>query len=934
MAEPAVREVQSISDLPDARQEPTIAPAGPPDGPTTGSTVFQTAPLLLVALGMMVGVVVDDLARADVSFYVAPFLLATGLLLVPRLRRVVGLIVVFVGAASVGAAWHNAGVTQVPLNSIARVISPEGQIARIRGRVVSPVRIRKVERLTLQRWRPRAYRTVLLMEAEAILGDDGPVAVSGRVRVSVGEAVLGVGDGETVEILGWLRPLSPPVNPGSFDWAKFNRRQRVMAQLSCNLAGNVRRLDSDQQAGVSIGLTSGNRRTRSSHHLVGTMHEIRRRVRGWLIDDLTTGSHQEAGLLSAMIIGHRSKLDRRLNDVFIRAGCAHFLAVSGVHVGIVVLLIRMLGLLMGLSPRSRLLLMILGVGMYGLVIAEPRPSVLRASIIALAYCVGRLLGRERTYLNWISASVIILVLIDPAAVFQVGFQLSFAAVLGVLYLAQALRAVVHDGYEWFMWVCLGRSVAVVDLGRLRDRRRKEGLWIGLWSFAVPIGSRLVFAFYVGLGAWLATLPIVAFHFGMLYPWGAPFSVIVMPLVAVVMGVGFAKILVAAIIPTAASFMQQILSIVDAALLATVEFLSRAPAAVVELPPFTPWLWPAFYLFLLTLVWRIGDGRSTSSSVPGNEEQRKGARRVVVVARGVSLTLVVALVVAGCFSGRRLNQLVITQLAVGAGTATVIELPNGKTIMYDAGSSSPYDVGRYTILPFLRHRGITSLEYVIVSHANLDHFSALPTLLEEGSVGHVQVNQCFEAKSPDRSSGASLLAYLQAKGCSVEVRSKSPASWSEGEVLFERLWPPEGIDDRAMPACGSLSTNDTSTVLRISYANSSILLTGDIEERAQRALLQRGDLGADVLVLPHHGGVRPSTAAFIKAVGAATLIRSSHRQSQLGGRRSSDTGSELTAAANGTPIFNTADAGAVRVAIDAGGVQVDSFLGSSSTGLGF
>ncbi len=140
-----------------------------------------------------------------------------------------------------------------------------------------------------------------------------------------------------------------------------------------------------------------------------------------------------------------------------------------------------------------------------------------------------------------------------------------------------------------------------------------------------------------------------------------------------------------------------------------------------------------------------------------------------------------------------------------------------------------------------------------------------------------------------------------------MEDASASSWTIGGVTFERLWPPQTVDDR-------LSANDVSTVLRLSYKGQSILMTGDIEEQAQQELLEHGRLSADVLVLPHHGSVVPTTAKFIAAVGAEAVVQSSNRWSadNLGGVQ------ELIGA---VPTYNTCDMGAIEVTLEAGNVRV-------------
>lgn len=855
------------------------------------SSILRIAPLFPVATGMVAGIVLDRSFHAGVISYIALLLVASVAVGLRPVRALIGPILIFAASACVGGMLHLNAAGIIPPSSIERYTGDSRRIARVRGVVVSEPRVLSAPPNPFARWTYGAERTVFLLEVESIEGVDRDIAASGRVRVSVGEAVLGLRENERVELFGWLYPLLPPRNPGSFDWSAFQRRQGVVASLRCNHRENVRRIEETPPRRRSL------------------VTRLRTRIRGMLTDDLATGAAEEASLLEAMVLGHRSRLDRRLNDIFIQAGCIHFLAVSGVHVVIVMFLVRLACRAFMAPPRVSTWAMLIAVCIYAAV-AEPRPPILRATVIAVIYCVARLLGKERACLNWISASVILLALFDPPMVFGVGYQLSFAAVLGVSYLSPALLAFAAEAWLVYQRVILKRPRADEDR-RLMDAQ------------AVPqhLSSRLLRTGWRGvrryikaglaitIGAWVSGLPIVATYFHEVYVWGALNSLVAFPLVMIVMALGFVKLVVGAILPGVGSVIAGALTAADSLLIRLVEHLGSLPGASLVAPSPPWWLIVSYYVFLLSFVFRFPRDVLLSwgpTPVPG--QQQSAQPRAPAYMCGVALALLMVCSVAWCWP-RTADRLVVTVLSVGAGSATVVELPDGRTILYDAGSSSPSDVGRNTVVPYLRHRGITRIDRLYLSHANLDHFSGLPSVLEEVETGPIIVNGYYSARSPRRSPSRHLLDLLAEREHPIETLDPATSQWKLGGVTFELLWPRGDLDE-------TLLTNDTSTVLRLSYAGHSILLTGDIEERGQRALLQRSGLRADVLVLPHHGSVRPSSKAFIDAVMPRAVIRSS-------GQRMDDTFSDLQFIVGTIPLYNTADVGAVRVVIDADGIFIST-----------
>ncbi len=857
---------------------------------------FPRAPLFPVAAGLVLGVVLDRNLAPTVGSSVAAFGVVTILALLAHVRRRLGFCLVFVAALAVGAALHGVVARRVPPNRIDRFALRNGSIVRVTGRVLG-----EPQRLTaaphpFQPWTFASERTGFLLEIDSIEGKETPVAVSGRIRVTVGQAVLDLRAEERVELFGWLYALSPPQNPGGFDWESFYRRQGVVARMVCDGRENVQSI-SDPRERKDPGL----------------ILRLRTRARHLLIEDLLSGAPEEASLLEAMVLGHRSRFDRRLNDVFVRAGVIHFIAVSGTNVAILMTVVWLVGRMFRRTKRQCTALMVVSILTYACV-ADPRPPILRATIMGLLYCAALLLNRPTSHLNWMSAAAALLVVIDPQTVFDVGFQLSFAAVLAVAYLGPALARTVPRGWDWFNEGVLGRPFGSAD--------RRLAQWAADQQPGLPTAVRrmrrwavrgLTAALAVSVAAWLATVPIVTSYFYQLQPWSPLNTLVVFSLMSVVMVLGLLKVLFGLLSPTLSSLIGALLGPIDALLLAIVEALSRLPGAAAKMAPPTLWLTVTYYAFFIALVlWdRLSSpskqpqaGWVSGPTLPGHAWSLR-----LLWASGLAFGIAVAVWVWP--EGNR-DQLVATILSVGRGSATVIELPDGSTILYDAGTSYPSDAGRNVIVPFLAQRGIHKLDRIYISHPNLDHFSGVPTVLDEIDSGPVVFNACFEAKSSQRSPSRHLLELLSERGQAVEILDGSQTRWQLGGADFELLWPLGSCD-------ADWSSNDSSTVLRISYQGRSLLLTGDIEADAQRALLQRGDLRADVLILPHHGGVESTTAAFLDSVRPSAVIRSSHE-------RMDEAYHGIERLVGSAALFNTADVGAVEVTLDRNGVRIASSRG--------
>jgi competence protein ComEC len=198
-----------------------------------------------------------------------------------------------------------------------------------------------------------------------------------------------------------------------------------------------------------------------------------------------------------------------------------------------------------------------------------------------------------------------------------------------------------------------------------------------------------------------------------------------------------------------------------------------------------------------------------------------------------------------WDANRGQQLACTFIAVGHGTSVLIELPDGKALLYDGGSLGSSRFAVQPIAATLWSRGITHLDAIIISHADADHYNAVPGVLERFSADVVYVSPVmFRDSTPALEA---LRDAIRASGVPLRELHTTVRLDGGDNVELEVLHPPsQGVLG---------SDNSNSIVLRIGYRDRTILLPGDLETPGLEAVMAELPVDCDIVMAPHHGSLR-------------------------------------------------------------------------------
>ena len=687
---------------------------------------------------------------------------------------------------------------------------------------------------------PTSIRGTLRYDAnlDALECDGSPVAWAGRATLYGAPPDLARGD--DIEVVA---TLAPP-------------------QRMWNASGGDPRPGEARRATLRSGGAIDVRTVRRGRGLEGFIDRIRAHVRDRIG---ATFSPDLAPMARALVLGE-SDLAPADDESFRVSGLSHLLAVSGMHLVLVLGIVQRT--LAALLTRLRPVAAVMDVGRVVALVCVPVTwlyaevagsggSTVRAAWMATAVLAARSLGRRTTSSRAFGLSLLVMAGRDPLVVFDVSFLLSAAATGGLLALGKPF------GERALAWTPpraepVARAIATTLAASLPCTPILARL-----SPSFPLGGVLANLLAVPVGECVA-LPVCLVH-AVLGWWPASER-------------GSAQVASGALV---------IVRIVARA------FSVRALTA--DIPRPTSWQLVALAVCL-----------ASAWAAPV-------CRRPVALACLVVLAL---LEVRARAEGAPTGVLRATFLDVGQGDSAIVDLPDGEALVIDGGGlvGSPIDVGAYVLSPELRSRRRSKVAAAILTHPHPDHFTGLLTGLE-----HVEVGQLWDTGQGE-SEGVggvyeALLGAARARSVPVLHPDVLCGRHVLGGALLEVLAPCPGFSPDRGP-------NDNSFVVRLSYGRRAILFVGDAEHEEERILLSSpgAPVRADVLKVGHHGSRTSSTPEFVSAVGASEAVISAGRRNHFG-HPSPETLATLARA--GCRVWRTDRNGAVAVTTDGSSLDVSA-----------
>lgn len=655
-------------------------------------------------------------------------------------------------------------------------------------------------------------KTRLVIRSEKVILSNRAIPVKGHVLIYIKEKNEPFRLGDRLRI--WCRLTNPRgfKNPGVFDYEKYLAFERIYT---------IGFLKTDE-AWIKIGEGFNN-------PVLIKIEALREKIRTFLDKE----SHPQcSGIFKALVLGEQEYVSEELKETFITTGIAHLLAISGDHLGIVALL--SFSLILWFLKRSEFILLTINVKKFAALLTLPciilytfiagaGISVIRATLMVCIFLLSIIFRRERNLIYTLALSAFIILIFSPSSIFDVSFQLSFLAVLSILYLVP--------------WI-------IKEL-------KNENFYRKWWGRKIL--NYIKISFVVTIVATFGTIPFVLLHFNRISLLGIITNLFAIPWVGfIIVPLSLIASLLSFIFYPISTLIINLNSTITLIFLKVIKTFSSIPYASIFISTPTLFEMIIFYLIFFSIVY---------------------IRRNIKI-RYVCFVLIILLIIDLAYwdvKGLFKKDLTINFIDVGHGDSILLEFPKGKRMLIDGGGlyEDRFDIGKSVIAPFLWRKKIRHIDILVLTHPDPDHFKGLKFIISQFSIGQYWDNGLKERSD----SFYQIEEALETKKIKrISKDEQSPPISIGGAVIS--FFNPARFYRNLKKDLSPSDINNSSLVIKLQFKNVSALFTGDIEKEAELNLIKKNfPLRSDILKIPHHGSLSSSSKIFIDSVKPSYAILS-------------------------------------------------------------
>ncbi len=588
--------------------------------------------------------------------------------------------------------------------------------------------------------------------------------------------------GEMISVRGNYYRGREKRNPGEFDYNNYLHSIGISGNVYCYNIEDLKIIDANYNLLKSI--------------IFKIRNSINNKIQNLYKD-------KSAALLKGLLLADKSDISYQTKTNFINSGVIHVLAVSGLHVGYIILIILIVFGRFNIYVRSFLL--IAGLFFFLLITGAPA-SVFRASIMAVIIIIAMLTNRSTNLVNSLAFAALIILIINPLDIFNPGFQLSFSAVLSI--------ALIYP----------------IILSEIKKLKIKNNFV----NYVLLFGG-------VSVSAQIGTLPFTLFYFGKLSLIALGTNLIVIPLIGIIVALGIVSISIGFFLPIFGHFYAVTNELLIFLLYKFTSISGELNFSYLRINNFSIYDSIAFYLFLFAALIFYKYIKSFK-------------------AKSLFLLLIVCniLVFVNADNKKLLpkNELSIMMIDVGQGDSFLIKFPNNKTALIDAGNVTPgFDNGEKIIIPLLKYLNINKINYGFVSHMDLDHYGGFISLVHAGLIEKIYKPMIDSSLKKD----LRFEKYLNENKIPIRYYKHKEIEIGNSEVFI--------LNNYKINEHLNTTTNDRGGILKLVYGKISILFTGDVQKEAEKyyAEFYGKFLRSNILKVAHHGSKSSTSIDFLNDV---------------------------------------------------------------------
>ena len=562
--------------------------------------------------------------------------------------------------------------------------------------------------------------------------------------------------------------------------------------------------------------------------------------------------NKEANIAIAFLLGDSEILDSEQRATFSNASLSHILAISGMHVTYVMIAIGIISKKIGYRRGKYFVIIFL---VFFAMFTGNSPSVVRAVIMCSLVIISKLAYRKSDSINSIAVACLFILIINPYYILNLGFQLSFIGTLGIIMFNERLKKIVKKYAEIFIFKLLRYSGKVnsrkaafpneLYIENIQNNSSEDNSKIQRKDVFINIIESRAKRLFKSIGVILITsisanifiFPILVYSFNTISFVFLVSNLLVTPILGLMSLFGYLTVIISLISIKIAGLLSIILRI----FIQIIDKISTFCSNIVRFTVVTPNVILIFFYYFLVFYLLFYYNR----------------RHNKFISKCIVGYTIISIIFNTFFTYN--PYLVIHFIDVGQGDSTLIITSKNKTILIDGGGSenSSYDIGERLLVPYLLDRGVNSIDYMIFSHFDSDHCKGLFSVIEKLKVENAIISNQGEISS----NYIHFLELAKEKKVNIiRVKAGNRINFDQFTYL-DILWPEDTLISENI-------LNNNSIVCKLSYGNTSVLFTGDIEKAAEERIIKKYGklmLNSTILKVAHHGSKSSSTQDFVSFV---------------------------------------------------------------------